>query len=160
MSGMTQRSAPPTAPAWGLVIVRLATGLTLLREGWERIADGAGSWVVEGAAHRIAASPDYFKWWGQEVLLRWPALFSTLACWSAFLLGVALFLGVLVRPAGWLSAFLLANVYFAGPAEHESYVLLLSACALACAVGSAGRRVGFDELLEPRLPAWLTWVRR
>lgn len=156
---MAPRSSGPAAPSWGLVIVRLATGLTLLRAGWERIADGAGSWVVESTANRIASAPEYFGWWGREVLLRWPAQASTLACWGAFLLGSALFLGLLVRPAGWLSAFLLANVYFAGPVVHQPYVLLLAACVLACSVGRAGRRVGFDELLDSRLPTWLTWAR-
>jgi len=69
-----------------------------------------------------------------------------------------MFLGILVRPVGWAAAFLLANVYFAGPEVHQNYVLLLGACAIACSVGRAGRRVGFDELLDPRLPTWLTWA--
>jgi len=159
MGDMQPQSAPPTPPTWGLVIVRVAAGLTLVQAGWGRIADGAGTWVIESTAGRIASSPDYFKWWGQEVLLRWPALFSTLACWSGFLLGAALLLGILTRPVGWASAFLLANVYFAGPADQQPYVLLLAACALACSVGRAGRRIGFDELLDSRLPVWLTWVR-
>ena len=156
---MPPRPPSPSEPGWGLVLVRLAVGMTLVQAGWQKITEGVGPWIVESAASRIASSPEYYSWWGQEILLRWPDLFAVVLSWGAFVTGCALFLGLLVRPAGWFAALLLANVYFAGPALHQPYVLLLAVCAVACAVGRAGRRVGFDELLDPRLPVWLTWAR-
>lgn len=159
MAPRPSSSSSTSEPSWGLVLVRLTVGLALVQAGWQKITDGVGPWIVESTASRIASSPDYFSWWGQEILLRWPDFFAVVLSWGAFTVGVALFLGVLVRPAGWFAALLLANVYFAGPALHQPYVLLLAVCAIACSVGRAGRRVGFDELLDPRLPSWLTWAR-
>ena len=146
-------------PGWGIVIVRLAVGLALVQAGWQKIVDGVGPWIVESTAHRVASSPRLYSWWGGEVLLRWPDLFAHLFAWGSFVLGVAFFLGVLVRPVGWLIALLMLNVYFAGPANYRELVLLMGICAIACAVSRAGRRVGFDERIDPRLPGWVTWVR-
>ena len=86
-------------------------------------------------------------------------LFSYLLLWGSLVLGSAMFLGALVRPVGWAIAFLMLNVYYAGPVHYRELVIFLAICAVACAVSRAGRRVGFDELLDERFPAWMTWVR-
>jgi len=156
---MARADSSAATPGWGLVIVRLAVGMTFVQAGWAKITQGVGPWIVEGTASRIASSPRYFSWWGREILLRWPDFFAIVISWGAFVAGVGLFLGILVRPMGWFAALMLANIYFAGPRLHQPYVLLLAACVVACAVGRAGRRIGFDELLDSRLPGWLTWTR-
>lgn len=146
-------------PNWGLVIVRVAIGLVLLLAGWQKILQGVGPWLVEETAHRIAESPRLYAWWGQRVLLHAPEAFAYALSWGSFLLGCALFLGILVRPVGVIVAFLMLNVFFAGPPHVQPAALLIGVCALACAVSRAGRRMGFDEGLDLRLPFWLTWSR-
>ncbi len=149
----------PEQPGWGIVIVRVAVGAALVQAGIQKVAQGIGPWIIESTAHRIASSPRLFAWWGNEILLRWPDVFAQALAWSCLVLGGLLFLGVLVRPVGWLIALLMLNVYFAGPANYRELALLMAICAIACAVSRAGRRVGFDELIEQRLPSWMTWVR-
>jgi uncharacterized membrane protein YphA (DoxX/SURF4 family) len=156
---MAARAKRAEHPGWGIVIVRLAVGLALVLAGWRKITGGVGPWIVESTADRSVASPALYSWWGSEVLLRWPDFFSHLLAWGSFVLGVAFFLGVLVRPVGWLIAFLMLNVYFAGPPNYRELVLLLGVCAIACAVERAGRRIGLDERIDPRMPGWVTWVR-
>lgn len=144
----------------GLVLVRLATGAALCAAGWQKLLTGAGPWIVERTAERVAVAPAPFAWWGREVLLRSPETFALLYSWSAFVAGVLLIVGALVRPASALACVLLANVYFAGPVQHRELVALLAVCALACGQARAGRRIGLDAWLDGRLPRWLTWVRR
>jgi uncharacterized membrane protein YphA (DoxX/SURF4 family) len=146
-------------PNWGIVIVRVTIGMALVHAGGQKIVQGVGPWIVESTAHRVASSPFFFNWWGNQVLLRWPDLFAHVLSWGCLVLGGLMFLGALTRPVGWAIAFLMANVYFAGPVNYRELVALIAICAIACSVSRAGRRVGFDELLEQRLPAWLTWVR-
>jgi len=153
------RTKRPEHPGWGIVLVRLAVGLALVLAGWSKIASGVGPWLIESTADRIAASPALYAWWGSEVLLRWPDFFAHVLAWGSFVLGVAFFLGVLVRPAGWLIALLMLNVCLAGPPSYRELALLMAVCAIACAISRAGHRIGLDELLEPRLPGWVTWVR-
>jgi uncharacterized membrane protein YphA (DoxX/SURF4 family) len=146
-------------PSWGIVMVRVAVGGALVHAGGQMITQGAGPWLIEGSAHRIASAPRWFAIWGQEVLLRWPDFFAVVLTWSSVFLGGLLFLGALVRPVGWGIALLMVHVHFAGPAHYRELALLMALCAVACAVSRAGRRVGFDELIEHRLPTWATWVR-
>jgi len=153
---MRAKLAPPP---WGLVLVRLATGGFLLAGGWPKLVSGSGPWLVESAAERIAGAPAPFAWWGREVLLRSPELFAQLLSWGAFVCGTLLFLGALVRPAAALALVLLVHVHFAGPLPYRELTLLLGVCALACGLSRAGRRLGCDELLDRRLPAWITWTR-
>ena len=149
----------PEQPGWGIVLVRIAVGAALVHAGGQKIAQGVGPWMIEGTAERIASSPRLFAWWGNEVLLRWPDAFAHLLSWGCLFLGGLMFLGALVRPVGGLIAFLMLNVYFVGPASYREFALLMAVCAVACALSRAGRRVGFDELIEHRLPSWVTWVR-
>jgi uncharacterized membrane protein YphA (DoxX/SURF4 family) len=142
-----------------MVLVRLATGTALCAAGWQKLLTGAGPYIVERTAERIAEAPTAFAWWGREVLLRSPETFALVFSWGAFAAGVLLILGALVRPASALAVVLLANVYFAGPVQQRELVALLAVCALACAQARAGRRIGLDEWLDPRLPRWLTWAR-
>lgn len=140
-------------------MIRVAVGGALVHAGGRTITHGVGPWLVEGAAHRIASAPRFFSWWGQEVLLRWPEVFAHVLAWGGLFLGGLLLLGALVRPVGWAVALLMLHVHFAGPLHYRELSLLVALCAIACAVSRAGRRVGFDELIEHRLPSWATWVR-
>jgi len=147
------------APSFGLVLVRLAVGGIFLQAGWHKIVGGVGPELVEDTAERIAAAPAFFAWWGEHVVLRFPAVFAELIRWGECLIGVAFVLGALVRPAGVAALFMLANFYLAGPPTSGHLVLLLAVCALACALSRAGRRFGLDAILDQHFPVWATWSR-
>jgi thiosulfate dehydrogenase [quinone] large subunit len=77
------------------------------------------------------------------------------------LLGVALVLGAFVRLAGVLGALMMA----AFAAAKHNYLFTTSsanwamtAILLALAIAAAGRFVGMDAWLRPRLPRLLAWV--
>jgi hypothetical protein len=127
-------------PGWGILMVRVGVGGALVHAGGRLVMQGVGPWLVEGAAHRIAAAPRFVSWWGQEVLLRWPDLFAQVFAWSCLFLGGLLFLGALVRPVGWGIALLMLHVHFAGPVHYRDLALLMALCAVACAVSRAAVR--------------------
>ena len=150
-------SNPGSPPSWGLVLVRIAVGAILLMAGWKKVSGGVSDELVLSTKDAFAQAPAFVSWWGEHVVLPHPTLFSHMIAWGEFLGGLALFLGALTRPAGFLVAFQFANFYFAGPEQMRFFVLLLSVCGLGCAISRAGRRFGADALLDERLPRWMTW---
>lgn len=146
-------------PSFGLVIVRVATGMLLLYAGARKLEAGVGEDFVTRTAPAWAASPDIVRAWGENVVLRHPWFFAQLVAWGEVVLGALLFLGLLTRPAGILAAFLFANAVFAVDGSQKSLALLLAICCLACALSRAGRSAGADVFLDGKLPGWLTWSR-
>lgn len=153
------KSAAGEAPSFGLVIVRVVTGALLLHAGASKLEAGVGERLVTDTAPAWAAAPDLVRAWGENVVLRHPWFFAHLVAWGEVVLGAFLFLGLLTRPAGLLSAFLFANAVFAVEGSQRSLALLLAVCCLACALSRAGRSAGADVFLDGRLPGWLTWTR-
>jgi uncharacterized membrane protein YphA (DoxX/SURF4 family) len=145
-------------PSFGLVLVRVATGMFLLHAGLRAGHAGYSGDLVTATADQWAGAPGYVHGWG-DFVLRHPGLFADVCVWGAIVLGAALFVGFLTRPVGILAAFLCANVAFADGGLHRATALLLAVCALGCALSSAGRSAGADVFLESRLPWWLTWTR-
>jgi uncharacterized membrane protein YphA (DoxX/SURF4 family) len=153
--------APDTgsAPSFGLVLVRVATGFLLLAAGWQKLADGVSEDLVLRTAPQWAEAPGLVRDWGENVVLKHPWFFAHLVAWGELALGALLFLGLLTRPAGVFAAFLFANAVFAVDGGHKSLALLLCVCSLACAISRAGRSAGADVFADGRLPGWLTWTR-
>jgi|SRR5882672_242473 len=152
-------STTASRPDWGIVFLRIALGALLLLHGQRLIDEGVGPWTVENTAHRIAEAPDAYAWFGQNIVLRLPTLFAWLIVGGVLAAGCALFLGALVRPTCVALMFLMVNIYYAGPANRQAYVALIAICALACFIANAGARVGLDQVLIGRVPAYLTWSR-
>jgi uncharacterized membrane protein YphA (DoxX/SURF4 family) len=162
-SGSERSNTPSSSgggarPSFGLVLVRVATGMFLLHAGLRAAHAGYSGDLVTATADEWAAAPEYVHGWG-DFVLRHPGLFATLCVWGAIVLGAALFVGLLTRPTGILAAFLCANIAFADSGVHRTTAALLTACALGCAWSSAGRSAGADVFLQFRLPWWLTWSR-
>lgn len=154
---MAAQDRDGTSPSWGLVLIRIVVGFVLLKAGWPKVSGGVSEDLVLGTRDAIAHAPGIVRWWGEHVVLEYPWVFAHLIAYGEFLGGLALFFGVLTRPVGILVAFQFANFYFAGPADARSFVLLIAACGLGCAISRAGRKCGVDAFLDERLPRWLTW---
>lgn len=146
-------AASSSAPGYALVLLRVGLGALLLREANELWLRGVGPWLVEDSAYRIAAAPDWYAGFGNQVVLRFPTLFAWLIAGGTAAAGAAYFVGAAVRPASVGLLFLMANAAFAGPLSKREYVALTALAALVCMLGDAGRRVGLD----PFLPRWLSW---
>lgn len=152
-------SAAPSgdAPNWSLVVLRLYVGWVFMSAGYAKIVGDVGARLVTDQSSRIAHAPNWYRWFGEDVVLQHPALFAALIQWGELAGGVLLFLGALTRPVGFALAFMLLNFYYCGPASQESYVLLLIVCALALGISRAGNRAGLDGWIGSSLPRWLTW---
>jgi uncharacterized membrane protein YphA (DoxX/SURF4 family) len=157
--------APKNAefPAFGLILIRIVVGVSIASAGFRLIGAGVDADVVLERSEAIEAAPALFAWWGEAVLLGFPGFFAFLLAWGQALGGMALVVGVLVRPVGALLAFTMLNIYFAGsadPAEPARLALILATCCVALAASGAGRVFGFDRGLDATLPSWLTWSNR
>ena len=150
---------PASRPDWGIVLLRIALGAVLLRHGTRLFDSGVGAWMVENTAHRIAEAPDYFAWFGQNIALRLPAVCAWLYVGAMLLVGCALFLGALVRPACAVAVLLMLTAFYAGPVGKQEYAVLIAVCALVCFISNAGTRVGVDQALVGRLSPLITWSR-
>lgn len=151
----------PPPPSLGLVLVRLVTGLVLLRHGWRWVTAGGvdGRTVRRHATEAIADLGGVLAWWGETLLLGNPDAIAFLWRWAALLCGLCLLLGALTRPAGWIATLFLLHAYAYGPASEALTFLLLLVCSLACALSRAGRRLGLDPMFDAHFPPWLTWTR-
>jgi uncharacterized membrane protein YphA (DoxX/SURF4 family) len=145
-----------SSPSWGLVLVRITCGIILLYAGWTKVSGGVHEEIVTGTKDAFAHAPAIVRAWGESVVLPHPWLFSHLIAWGELLGGIALFLGVLTRPAGFALTFQFANFYFAGPEQAQMFVLLLAVCCFGCAISRAGRKAGMDVFLDGRAPRWMT----
>lgn len=146
-------------PSWGLVLVRVAVGALLLAHGAAAIADGAGAEIVLAARPRIEEAPELYRSFGEGLVLEHPWFFSRVIVLGELVAGVALFLGALTRPAGYLAALVAFGAYFAAAEPERAWVLLVGVACLGCAVSRAGAKAGADVFLDERLPAWMTWTR-
>lgn len=146
-------------PSFGIVLVRIAAGAILLHLGLRAGHAGVSAELVSQTSGNWAEMPEYVRQFGETVVLQRPEFSAHFAVWGAILLGGALFLGFLTRPAGILAAVLCTCAAFAAAGNDRLAAGLLAACALGCALSSAGRSAGADVFLEKRLPGWLTWTR-
>lgn len=146
-------------PSWGLVLVRIVLGGLLIAAAWVKLAHGYDAGLVLGTKDRIAEAPAFYRAFGENVVLVHPWFFTQCIVFGELLGGLALFLGALTRPAGFLLAFQFANFVFAAPKEQAGFAVLIAVCAFGCALSQAGRKAGADVFLDAKLPAWLTWTR-
>jgi hypothetical protein len=149
-------ATPTQRPALALAIVRIAVGAALLWEARRLHQLGIGPWIVEDTAFRLVEAPSWYSDGVGRVALRFPTFFSWLVFGGLAAAGTSYFVGALVRPASAGILVLMLNVMLAGPPARRDYAALIAACAAACFVGDAGRRLGLDASLPERF----TWRRR
>ena len=146
--------------ATALAVVRIACGLVMLRGGrdagaqTETLGETISQLVSSGLAERWAP----LRTWADAVLLENPD--ATAFLWRVGLMtaGLALTLGVLVRPACALAVVLVLHGWWFGPAESHALHFVLLACMVVLGLAGAGRTLGFDAALDRGAPRWLTWA--
>lgn len=146
-------------PCAGMVVVRVALGLTLFLHALGAIRSGMPDGFALGnqVRARLDDVPSVAAFWGESVLLENPDAVAFLWRWAVLILGAALLAGALTRPVGWLTTLLLLHGWLYGPELTGPACLFAAACAAGCALSRAGHRLGLDPLLEQMLPSWLTW---
>lgn len=149
----------PDTPSWGLVLIRIVVGFVLLVAGWTKIQHGISDELVAHSGEAYAASPDFVRAFGENIVLKHPWFFTQAVIFGELVCGACLFLGMFTRPAGFIAAFLFANGFFTVPDAHKPLCVVLGVCCFACGLSRAGRRSGADVFLDERMPFWVTWTR-
>lgn len=90
-----------------LVALRLSLGWFMFFAGLEKVIDP--SWSASGFLLSAKTFPEFYAWFAQPMNSWW---IDPLNAWGIFLIGVALLLGVFVRPAAWAGAALMFVYYF------------------------------------------------
>lgn len=145
------------APNWSIALLRLYVGWVFMSAGYAKIVAGTGASFVTAQSARIADSPRWYRWFGEDVVLGFPGLFAFLIQWGELVGGAFLFLGFLTRPVGAAIALMLLNFYYCGPAAQQPYVVLMLVCTVVLVLSRAGDRVGLDGWLGERVPRWIAW---
>jgi putative oxidoreductase len=136
-----------TDAGWAALALRVPVGIIFVAHGAQKLfgwfggygLDGTGQWMAS-----IGLNPGY--------------LMALLAGGAEFFGGLALILGVLVRPAAAVLAFTMVVAIFAVHFEHGLFLsnngyefgLALLAASVALALGGAGR-ASFDQVFVRRL---------
>jgi putative oxidoreductase len=136
-----------TDAGWAALALRVPVGIIFVAHGAQKLfgwfggygLDGTGQWMAS-----IGLNPGY--------------LMALLAGGAEFFGGLALILGVLVRPAAAVLAFTMVVAIFAVHFEHGLFLsnngyefgLALLAASVALALGGAGR-ASFDQVFARRL---------
>lgn len=89
------------------VSLRLLLGWFMFFAGIEKVLDP--SWSASGFLLNAKTFPEFYAWFATPANSWWV---DPLNAWGIFLVGVALLLGVGVRPAAWAGAVLMIAYYF------------------------------------------------
>ena len=87
--------------------LRLLLGWFMFFAGIEKVLDPA--WTAQGFLLSAKTFPAFYAWFAEPVNSWW---IDPLNAWGIALVGVALLLGVAVRPAAWAGAVLMIVYYF------------------------------------------------
>ncbi len=145
-------------PGWSWLFLRIAFGLMYLDMAWQK-APWIGFGWLEGWIRQEIAHPA-FGWYAgflQAIVLPNFAVFGTLTFVIEMALGLTLLLGVATRAAGLGAFFWQVNIAigaFNVPGEWYWIWPLLTLPPLGFTIAGAGRVLGLDYWLEPRL-----WTR-
>lgn len=147
MNKQTLHSVVRSNAGWAALLLRVPVGIVLAAHGAQKLFGWFGGYGLEGTGQWMASI-------GLE-----PGYFMALAAGSAeFFGGVALVLGLLVRPAAAVSAVTMLVAILSVHISHGlflsnngyEYALTLFAATLALTLQGAGR-YGVDNWLSQRL---------
>ena len=134
----------------------LATGLRLLL-GWFMFFAGIEKvlnpeWTAKGFLLSAKTFPAVYAWFAEPFNTWWV---DPLNAWGIMLIGVALLLGVFVRPAAWAGAFLMIIYYFPHntfPSVPHGYIveehIIYAAAFLLIAGMSSAHHFGVGTLIK------------
>ena len=153
----------------GLVLLRIMTGLWLLRSSvhhlaWTPWPKATAAWAQATAAQLSEHATQHPSLWvrmlAQDTLVPNAEFFASLTAFLSFVAGLALTCGLLTVPGGLLAALL---ALLGGGLTHYQgglllgYHLLLGVAGLVLALTRAGRRWGFDAVLGGVRPDSHLW---
>ncbi len=155
---------PEHPPSFGLVLIRFTLGCVACLHGWRFLQSASpdGRFLRRAVEESLAGASPFFRFWGESVLLENPDAFAFLLRIGVLACGISFVLGAFVRPAGWCLGFFCAQaLVYTGAARTDTRLLflVLGICALGCAIGGAGRRLGLDRFVDRRFPSWVTWTQ-
>lgn len=133
------------AASTALALLRITLGLQLFLAGVEKIVTG---WSAEG--YLLGATGPLAEWFHS---LAGSGLLSQLNVWGLTLVGLALILGLAVRPASFFGAIMMGMYYlahFEQNTEHGlvDFHLVYIAIFLLFLCGGAGRFFGLDAYVS------------
>lgn len=141
------RISEGACPHWfagSFVILRVALGLQFLLAGWSKLTS---EWT---AAEYLATANGPFAEWFQS--LSGSVLVDNLNIWGQILIGLALILGLAVRPAAIGGLIMMLLYYFAQFTENTAYGLIedhliYALVFLVFATGGAGHVFGLNAVV-------------
>lgn len=126
------------------LILRAVTGAMFLATGWAKITS---DWSA--ASYLSSANGPFADWFHS---LAGSGLIDSVNAWGLFLLGVAILLGLLIRPASILGAVLMVLYYLSDFSQNTAnglmneHIILIAALALFAA-GGAGHAFGVNAVV-------------
>ena len=156
-----QKASKKTAFAIAGLLTRLCMGILFFYAGWVKLVDPEG-W---SAAGYLSGSTGFFAEWFQS--LAGSGFVDFLVIWGFLLIGVALILGVFVRPASFFGAVMMLLFYFANFVSNAEYGLINEHIVTLFIFslfffGGFGHLWGLDSLIERQLERktgkWIFWL--
>ncbi len=130
-----------------LVVLRVVLGVQLLLAGIAKFGDWSAAGYLNGASGPFAG---FFQ------SLAGSPFVDALNAWGLVLIGLALILGLMVRPASFFGAILMLLYYFAHFEQNtahgfiDSHIIYIIVFVLFMS-GGVGHVFGLDSLARPRM---------
>lgn len=158
-SGLEKLSGVANGSAWGVAFValRVVLGVQFFWAGWDKLT--TPDWSAAGFLS--GASGPFSEWFHS---LAGVGFVDGLNAWGLTLIGAALILGFVVRPAAFAGMLIMMLYYLAGFTENTSHgivdfhVIYFIVFALF-ASGGAGHVFGLDAIVRENMKKPLAWVR-
>jgi len=130
--------------------LRLLFGWFMTFAGLEKVLDS--SWTAKGFLLGAKTFPDFYAWFAQPTNTWWV---DPLNAWGITLIGIALLVGVAVRPAAWAGAVLMVLYYFPQnifPSVPHGYIveehIIYAAALVLIALLPAAQEFGLGNMLR------------
>jgi uncharacterized membrane protein YphA (DoxX/SURF4 family) len=159
-SNLGKISSATNASVFGVTFLalRMLMGILFISNGWSKIVS---DWSAEN--YLLAANGPFAEWFHS---LAGNGVVDVANAWGLFLLGVALILGVLIRPAALLGIVLMLFYYLSNFTENTAHGFIdehwVYAAVLALfAAGGAGHAFGCNAMIlgNTRKPnAVVRWI--
>ena len=130
--------------------LRLLLGWFMFFAGIEKVLDP--SWTAQGFLLSAKTFPALYSWFAEPMNLWWS---DPLNAWGITLVGVALLLGIAVRPAAWFGAVLMILYYFPHnvfPSVPHGFIveehIIYAAAFILVALLPSAQQFGFGNALR------------
>ena len=132
------------------VVLRLLMGWFMLVDGWQILM--TPGWTAAGFLNGAQTFPSFYAWFALPMNSWWV---DPLNSWGITLIGVALILGIGIRPAAWAGAAMMILYYFphyAFPIVPHGYIveehIIYAAVFVLIALFPAAQKCAFGNLLR------------